>query len=424
MILDELRPASFRGVPFFFEAGTTTEGRSTAYYNYLNSGRRIQKDLGPFKPDFSITCFTKGLGNAYFTNRDALRTALSNPDPGVLVHPFLGTFTVKVGKYTFSERMSRLGVCSFDIPLRVVDADSAPVTPANRQATTSGIRGLATDASIALQAASAAVFSNSSPLNFTSSSSIISNVFDTFSDVLGPIGDTAAKITEYTGEALAVSEQASFYADNPTVLFATMADGILGVDGLTSDILAKYEAVKNLFGFGNADENTSVAVTSPIRINPDPKTNEDAERKNNAEVLSTFVQAQSLLEAYAQTGSYNFSTVNDIDRRNAELDAQFNIIANTITASPTQEVYDFTPYVADYSELYDNLKALRAASRDYLEQQSLNAAELETIDVAPIPASVLAYLLYDDSSRSDSIMDENGTRDNMALSGELQVLNK
>jgi len=108
---DELLSASYNGVPFKVEKVHTTAGRKLAihYYprpknltgDYDNSIYPYVEDLGRGPKTFTITGFVIQESSTdwnYFTARDALLDALSEPGPGTLIHPSYGEKYVHLSK--------------------------------------------------------------------------------------------------------------------------------------------------------------------------------------------------------------------------------------------------------------------------------------------------------------------------------------
>ena len=424
-ILDNTRAASFKGIPFLVRSSSVREGRNKANYLYINTGRRVSKDLGELPSVFTLECFTHSIdGDEYEQKRDALRTALRDKENGLLVHPFLGNFNVCSGVYTFTENFTEAGVCRFQITFEICDKDENPVTPSDKQANPAQIKELALTANRALQDASAAAFVVSTPLNQESSKSLWERISEGLADIFGPVASSLQKFNEYATQVNDIAIQASYYANNPIIGFATLADGVLGVDGLTIDTFAKFKAMQNLFDFGNSGTKYSFEDASPVRINDNPTTNEDAERNTNTLILRNFQQAAGTIDAFAQAGNIEYSTTEEIDSAAAILEEQFDYMRDNLTASPDAEVYDFDLPQPDYTDTYEAMKDLRTSTLKYFEQQRLTAARVEIIKTHPVPASVLAYTLYGDSDRATEILELNGIRDNMALSGVVKVLSE
>lgn len=422
-VLQGTRPGSYEGASFLVEEHKATEGRNNATFLYINGTRRAYKDLGAYPADGSLTVITHGKGNDYYTRRDALRRALNSPVAGKLVHPFLGNLTIKPGKFSYSESFTEIGVCRFTIPYEVVDENAGnPLVARFSVSNSASIKSLALAANRALQRSASNSFVATTNLNRDCAKSLFRTALDAMRNKLAKVGDALSKVDAFAGKALAVSEQAAFYADNPMIGFATLADGLLGVDGLTTGMFAKFKAFETLFTFGNDGTRLSVANTSPVRVADDPMTTEDAERKNNAQIMVTFMQAGCTIEAIQNLGKARFGSVEEINLYQKKIERQIEVIQQQMTGNDEQQLFRFPIRRPDYLETNSAINDLAQALNQYLEAQRLTTPRVDIIDVAPQPASVLAYTLYGDSTRGDEIMKLNGFTDNMRVSGRVLVL--
>ncbi len=106
---DELRSASFRGVPFHVEGGTLTFGRRLAVHEYPQREKPYVEDLGKKARQYQLEAFV--IGSDYMSKRDALIAALETPGAGQLIHPYYGSVVVTVtGDITVSETTDRGGM--------------------------------------------------------------------------------------------------------------------------------------------------------------------------------------------------------------------------------------------------------------------------------------------------------------------------
>ena len=92
---EKLRPASFRGVPFFVDDTSTSTGRKIQLHEYPKRDLPYSEDLGKVSKSYAIRAFV--VGEDCFEQRDALLDALEQEGSGTLVHPTLGTINVKAG---------------------------------------------------------------------------------------------------------------------------------------------------------------------------------------------------------------------------------------------------------------------------------------------------------------------------------------
>ena len=423
-----LRPGSFRGVPFNVTSDETTRGPLASTYLYINTGRRTSKNQGVLPPKFSMQCFIHDLdGDVYVQKRDALVRVLDEGIPGELVHPYWGNAFVQPMQYKVMQRETSLNKCEFTIPFEVVSRNSADPND-NKEATSVAIRNLASNASDALNTASADGLKNLSGRMYESSAAIFGKSGEELKNKVSKVADTIVQANEYAEKAIELQEQAGFYVDNPSVGFAAITDRILGVDGLTDRTIAKFFVLKRIFNFGDDDSDSNVNAVSPFRIDPSPQTAEETQLKLNAETIQKNVQANLLIEALAQVGKTNFkesdevkNITEDITSIKTSLEEQFQKVAFLLTEPQDRNIYTRALETPDYGEAYDAIKDLRDAVYQFIDEQIVNAPYIQTVYVPGWPASVLAYQLYEDSTRAQEILDLNGLTDNMYLEGDILV---
>jgi prophage DNA circulation protein len=85
---DNLRPASFRGVPFAVNTSSFSGGRRTAEHNFPDVDYPFFEDLGRAQRRFSVEAWI--VGENYVSVRDRLISACERSGPGDLVHPYYG----------------------------------------------------------------------------------------------------------------------------------------------------------------------------------------------------------------------------------------------------------------------------------------------------------------------------------------------
>lgn len=98
---DELRQASFRGVPFGVLGGESRFGRRIATHEYPNRDKPYIEDLGRSTRRISLVGFLVENsvvygGGSVIAQREAMVAAAEQAGPGVLVHPTLGELRVAI----------------------------------------------------------------------------------------------------------------------------------------------------------------------------------------------------------------------------------------------------------------------------------------------------------------------------------------
>lgn len=126
---EELRPASFRGVPFLIEGSDQKLGRRAVQTEYPGRDEPFPEDLGRRAWADSLTAFV--IGEDHFQQAQRLAEALNQFGPGELVHPYLGTRLVQVGEVSLSHSSRRGGESVFTIELMEAGPAQAPAIQTN-----------------------------------------------------------------------------------------------------------------------------------------------------------------------------------------------------------------------------------------------------------------------------------------------------
>ncbi len=106
--IDDLSPASFRGVPFEVEGGEVTGGRRVSVHEYPQRDKPYPEDNGRSGRRFSIVGFV--IGADWLEKSDALIEACEKAGPGTLVHPWRGSIKVQPQGITVSYEGREAGV--------------------------------------------------------------------------------------------------------------------------------------------------------------------------------------------------------------------------------------------------------------------------------------------------------------------------
>lgn len=126
---DDLRPASFRGVPFHWADIGGEGGRRLARHEYPLRDDGYVEDLGRAARSLTLSGYV--LGDGYGRARDALIAALEQAGAGILVHPTMGDLSVFVGRFGYKESQQEGGICRFDIQFIRDDGQASPVAVAD-----------------------------------------------------------------------------------------------------------------------------------------------------------------------------------------------------------------------------------------------------------------------------------------------------
>lgn len=89
---ENLRPASFRGVPFSVTAAETAEGKAVVVHEFPGRDEPYIEELGRLARHFEVEAYISG--DDCLERRDRLVEATYQQGPGELVHPYYGSLQV------------------------------------------------------------------------------------------------------------------------------------------------------------------------------------------------------------------------------------------------------------------------------------------------------------------------------------------
>ena len=137
-----LRPASFRGVPFYVEESSGRGGRRVVVHEFAKRDTAYTEDLGRLPRAFRLHCYVVGPG--YQAQRDALLGAIEDEGTAaVLVHPWAGEITCRASTVEFTEHRDAGGYCAFEIAFVQDDPQASPLfRPDTASALLAGIASL------------------------------------------------------------------------------------------------------------------------------------------------------------------------------------------------------------------------------------------------------------------------------------------
>lgn len=141
---EQLRPASWRGVPFGVLGADFNFGRKNAIHEYPFRDHPWVEDMGRATRRIHITGFL--VGDNANTQRDQLVGACEAGGQGILVHPTLGRLTVSLISASSAERWDKGRV--FEISLSFIEG-GARRFPTNLTSTTDAVTAAASAADAA-----------------------------------------------------------------------------------------------------------------------------------------------------------------------------------------------------------------------------------------------------------------------------------
>jgi len=177
------------------------------------------------------------------------------------------------------------------------------------------------------------------------------------------------------------------------------------MNGLFATADSTATAFKNMFGFGNSDEDNIQTTTQGL-----------VERKQNRSVLNRAVNSQALSYAYLATAQIEFETVDEIETAENELEVQYRaIIDNPINDSIVLNV--------DSSQaVNDSLTEARIIVQSFFDEQRIRAKQVITVFTSITSARLLSFQYNGESDSAEEIIALNNITDPSFIEGDIKIL--
>lgn len=390
----QLRPGSFRGVPFAVNSAQTTVGRRFAIHEYPQRDDVYPEDMGQKVDAFTIEAIV--IGPDYFKARDALIKALKTRGPGTLIHPYYGQRVVTlVNPARISESPADGGSARFSLDFIEAGENTEPSA---RQDTQAATESAADNALEAIGDDFATDYSLDGVPDFVEASAldIARDAMASLESARRSLVPDLTALSDYMAAASSVTGSLNALIRAP----ASFAQSVLGMVGalkaLARSPLSALGSYRGLFDYGS--KHASVQTTTPSRIR---------QAGNQAAIAGLYRQA-AMVEAARVASRASYDTYDQAVATRDDLAARLDDEAAGIVPEATG---NGTPAqtVREVSEAtYQALTALRVALVRDLTARSINAPRVTTT-VLPttLPALVAAYRIHGDPTRADELITRN-----------------
>jgi prophage DNA circulation protein len=431
----QLKPASFRGVPFGVLTSENEFGRRQAVHEYPFRDKPYVEDVGRGTRRFMVRAFLieDSLiygGGPVIQQQINMIAAAETKGPGTLVHPTLGTLTVSVDSGAGLTVLEQWDAGRyFEITLRFIESGDKifpsinTSTPANViSAAATADMGASTDATNALasqlplgavagQTAGAAVLPWAAEL--TSFGQDAASLYNLAAALPGNFGRffNAANLSSFPSASGLLSQLAS-----PTTTFDDLVAASSAAQTAIADALDTVSAVAANLGLG-ASNNSAADLATAIQAAVAAALASAANPADAIRLLNALEQSPPATAAGATTIG---AAVNDLYRRAVVValaragttyqpssynDA--NAVRALIVAALDAEIAIAGDEGDDPS--FNALRALRVTVVQDLTARGATLAPIVTVQSAQsMPALWWAQRLYKDATRADQLVQEAG----------------
>lgn len=375
---NQLQPAKFRDAPFYVTSASGAAGRRTAKHEYPQRDDAYVEDMGRKAREFTLEAFV--IGADYMAWRDALLYAIETPGPGLLVHPYRGSFNVAVTECRYTESSDRGGMATFQLTFVETFEAALPDTRIDTQAQ------VATEADASHAAVQdefgkkfkvqglPAFVGLAALANMNAALDRVRNA------ILSGVPDIAI-LPAFTWELTHLADSMVDLLLLPSDLASRFATQIVALGTVFAPFDA-YSANTQLSHFG-----TNLPVVPQI-------THSRVQQAANQQAVVELVRTTALIEAARASSQMTFASRNEAMTVRGELTALLDDVAMTAPDG-----------------VHACLSRLRSAVvRDITARGADLAQVVSYTPRITLPAVVVSHQLYGDARRSDEIVMRNHIR--------------
>ena len=393
---EKLRPASFRGVSFFVDETSTSTGRKIQLHEYPKRDLPFSEDMGKVSKFYSMRAFV--IGPDCLAQRDALLEALEQAGSGTLVHPSLGTITVKAGACSFSDSRTEGGVIRFDLIFYPGDEIKAPAATVN---------------SSQLIITSGKTFVESAKERFTSAIEEINlggvNLRVLGNSLASVYTVAAEEISDFSEVVGDVASFVSIAANSPSLLPGMLLDSVAAEYGFTGAVQSVFQSYGSTISSLNAIS-SGLSETKAVTGGGDDTT-------KLADAVSGLVQDSLVLKSAGEVAMVTVAaepvaatTTPDVDQQSQtpiyreEVPVADDVIESREKLS--EAIWEVS-LTAD-SNHFVSLNGLRQRIYKHLSEVAQAGVNLVSVDLTAVtPALVIAWRQWHDATRSQEVVQRN-----------------
>lgn len=392
---DGFRRASFRGVGFFVDDHELAGGRRIAVHEFPFRDTPFTQDLGRKARRYHVTAYV--LGDDYFAQRDALIAALDGSDqPGTLVHPYLGTKSVRCDAFSQRETLRDGRLATFTIEF--CESGQSP-SPQAVTDTATAVLARCDDANAALGASFASRFAVSGVAQFVQqAASALAVGFNTAAQVLRQINQAITQPFATLAALTGTGADAGALGAAVTGLYGAFTGAVLAARTVDANIAAVVEgSSRGGFPFG-IDLTFGLAAFASYGFNFPPIQLSTAARgiqAGNQQAFLDLVRGGAVVGIAQLYAATDFDSAEDAESARDQLTGLVDAQAEAAAA-------------AGDGALYESWQAIYAAVSADLTIRGKSLPDLITYKTAsPLPALVLAQRLYQDAARAQELVARN-----------------
>lgn len=395
--LDQLQPASWRGVPVHIDSVRVTGGPQVVVREYPFSDLPTFHTLGLKGERFQLNLYV--YGKDYLDQSDRLLEALNQSGPGTLTHPWGSVEVVLESGWEFELRADKLGRVRFTCTFVRAEERRYPRVTINRRAGAAEAIAVSRQASVDSFARQFSIDKQPGWVQQSAKESVEQALQSFTQGVDGFEADSA--------QALSVLDDASGIQNHLDQLMNRPADLGSELMNLLSRNNNSVNGVSNGFTQPSTLTNFSVqpnlnSGSTYIAGQPTPSRQQ---QQQNTQAVETLVRS-------AAVASVSETVINQPDDQPVTRET-FNQ-QEQLLADGYEQLLDRTDDADAYQATTDSYTKTLAV----LQTQKPAAAQLDAITpTETLPAKVLSYQLYGSGNNADELVARNGVENPLFVPG-------
>jgi prophage DNA circulation protein len=403
--IENLQPASFRGIPFLVNAETEIGGKKSVTHEYVGSDKRFTEDtLGLLPPRFTLECIVQDPDA--IAKRNNLIGVLNLPGVGTLVHPIYGDIDVKSTTYTVSSSQNAIGEFRFTIPF---ERSEEVVTTTIAIETFPSVQDKAEECRETLDEVFEEVFVGPKlPEELIKSAEQAENIYDEILEASqGALNTVREKVSTFTrfvadskSKVLTIAQLPFSMKDNLESLYSSALDIVNAPRDL-------YDMWNNLIDFGFLDLKLPV-ITESRRTS-----------EGNRSALREHTRISALINSYEAGSNREYQTTDEINAARTELDTAYRRIMEEYDDDLDS---DNLPVLAEDPDLRTAMASLRTGTMAVLNEKEQNAWRVVEIDPGQSSMALTSHRYYGNLDNLDIIRELNPDVNNASFEQAINAI--
>lgn len=387
ILLGRLSTAKYKGFKFLVSNSSITFGQKTVTHQYPNAKKTEVEFLEIAEDLFELEIYIHGSG--YLEKRKRLKDLLSEPKEGLLIHPYQGQVTCSVTSVRLVEQDLELGIGRFSVVFQQSSNQQYPTISSNSKPFI--LRKL--DDLLGAVESGFNYLTNNNAVNAIFTATKLNDVVDTFDNAIDLTYKIADKTNQINEDIIDFKNQINAYAQAPALLGLAIKNLFNTLNFISTDNREQTRILKQFFTFDSDDKD--IPETTLGRT----------ERKEVRDAINNSMLANSLALSYATASAIAFTDNLDLETVKNDIEDQYEVIKEQLP-----------------NDILSALDDLRSDTLTYLD--SLDLAQVSTIDVKQTSILQLAYSNYGDITKYDTLFKLNKPVNPAFIVGEVKVVNE